>query len=95
MMRCADADEDKSLYPSNISMEIRRLNGDEATNLILDVLREAGMPLSTREIQQQTEKKLVRCPDNTIVFLNRLRLKGVIKGERNKEKRGWVWWVDT
>lgn len=75
-------------------MDYRRLNGNEATNLILHVLKEAGIPLSTREIQQQAEKKLVRCPDTTIVFLNRLRLKGVIKGERNKEKRGWVWWIE-
>jgi predicted transcriptional regulator len=72
----------------------RRLEGGEAVDLILRVLREAGRPLTTREVQAETERRMVRCPDSTVVFLNRLRNKGVIKGERSKEKRGWVWWVE-
>ena len=75
-------------------MGYRRLEGEEAADLVLRVLREAGRPLTTREVQAETEKRLVRCPDSTVVFLNRLRNKGVIKGERSKEKRGWVWWVE-
>jgi repressor of nif and glnA expression len=67
---------------------------DEATQQVLAILREARRPLSTREIQAETQKRLVRCPDATIVFLNRLRQRGVIHGERSKELRGWVWWVD-
>ena len=67
---------------------------DEATQQVLAILREAGRPLSTREISEETRKRLVRCPDATIVFLNRLRQRGVIYGERSKEFRGWVWWVD-
>ncbi|MFH2112526.1 MAG: hypothetical protein ABIJ47_14855 [Candidatus Bathyarchaeota archaeon] len=75
-------------------MDARRVEGDEATRTIIDILRAAGRPLSTREVQAETQKLLVRCPDSTIVFLNRLRLSGDIKGERSREARGWVWWVD-
>ncbi len=75
-------------------MEPWRLEGDEATKQIITILKEAGRPLTTREVSEETSKRLVRCPDATIVFLNRLRQKGVIQGERSKERRGWVWWVD-
>lgn len=74
-------------------MEPRNLEGDEAAQMILTILKEAGKPLTTREVQTETQKRLVRCPDSTIVFLNRLRQKGIIYGERNKEARGWIWWV--
>ncbi len=75
-------------------MGYRHLEGDEAVGLILQVLREAGRPLTTREVQAETERRLVRCPDTTAVFLNRLRINGIIKGERSKERRGWIWWVE-
>jgi hypothetical protein len=75
-------------------MTVRRLERDEAVDLILRVLREAGEPLTTREVQRETERRMARCPDSTAVFLNRLRVKGVIKGERSKERRGWIWWVE-
>ena len=73
--------------------EHRELRGDEADQLIIQLLREAGRPLTTREVQTETEKQLVRCPDSTVVFLNKLRIRGEIKGERSSEKKGWVWWV--
>jgi len=75
-------------------MEPRELKGDEASRTIIEILRKAGRPLSTREVQAETQRLLVRCPDSTIVFLNRLRLSCAIKGERSREARGWVWWVD-
>jgi hypothetical protein len=75
-------------------MDYRRLEGNEAVDLILRVIREAGRPLTTREVQAETEKRMVRCPDSTAVFLNRLRIKGLIRGERSKEKRGWIWWIE-
>ena len=73
-------------------MSVRRLEGDEAVDLIVQVLEEAGKPLTTREVQKETERRLVRCPESTAVFLNRLRIKGVIRGERSRERRGWIWW---
>lgn len=75
-------------------MTVRWLEGNEAVDLILQVLETAGKPLTTREVQRETEKRMVRCPDSTAVFLNRLRIKGVINGERSRERRGWVWWVE-
>ena len=74
-------------------MGYRRLEGDEAVDHILTVLREAKRPLTTKEVQEETEKRRVQCPDSTVVFLNRLRRRGVIQGGRSYEKRGWVWWV--
>jgi hypothetical protein len=74
-------------------MENRVLNGEEADQLIIQLLREAGRPLTTREVQEETQKRLVRCPDSTVVFLNKLRLKGVVHGEMSKERRGWIWWI--
>ena len=75
-------------------MDLRKVEGDEATQVILDILKTAKHPLTTREVQEETQKQLVRCPDTTAVFLNRLRSKGLIKGERSREKRGFIWWID-
>jgi hypothetical protein len=74
-------------------MTLRKLVGNEAVDLILKVLGEAGAPLTTREVQAETERRLVRCPDSTVVFLNRLRIKGLINGERSRERKGWIWWL--
>ena len=75
-------------------MDYRRLEGDDAVEQILSILRGAGEPLTTREVQAETEKRRVRCPDSTVVFLNKLRIKGLIHGERSRERRGWIWWVE-
>ena len=75
-------------------MDYRRMGEDEAVDLILQILKGAGGPLTTRQIQEETRKRLLRCPDSTVVFLNRLRIRGLIKGERSRERRGWIWWVD-
>jgi hypothetical protein len=74
-------------------MEHRVLKGEEADQLILTLLKEAGHPLTTRELQEETQRRLVRCPDSTAVYLNNLRLKGLVHGEMSKERRGWIWWV--
>ena len=66
---------------------------DEAVQAILSILREAGKPMSTREVGEAMQKRQLRCPDSTIVSLNRLRQRELIHGERNKEARGWVWWI--
>ena len=76
-------------------MERRSLSEKEAIELILSILKATGKPLTTREIEEQTQKKLVQCPDKTPVFLNRLRLKGIVKGELSPERRGWIWWIET
>ena len=76
-------------------MGLKRLGEDEALELIMSILRTAGKPLTTREIEMETRKRVVSCPDKTPVFLNRLRLKGIVKGKLSVEKRAWIWWVET
>ena len=76
-------------------MERRSLSEEEAIKLILSILKAAEKTLTTREIEEQTQKRLVQCPDKTPVFLNRLRLKGIVKGELSPERRGWIWWIET
>lgn len=76
-------------------MGLKRLSRDEATDLIISILKTAGKPLTTREIEEETKKRMISCPDKTPVFLNRLRLKGIVKGQLSAEKRAWIWWVET
>jgi hypothetical protein len=82
------------MYSERVSMEPRKAEGNEAVDAILDILRRAGKPVTTREVGEEMQKLQLRCPDTTIVFLNRLRKDSVINGERSKELRGWIWWVD-
>jgi hypothetical protein len=74
--------------------DLRSLTEDEAIELVLSILKAAGKPLTTKEIEEETKKRLVQCPDKTPIFLNRLRLKGAIKGQLSPERRGWIWWVE-
>jgi len=76
-------------------VSLKRLSEDEAVELIISILKTAGKPLTTREIEEETRKRMVSCPDKTPVFLNRLRLKGIVKGQLSVEKRAWIWWVET
>ena len=76
-------------------MGLKRLSKDEAVDLIISILKTAGKPLTTREIEEETRKRMISCPDKTPVFLNRLRLKGIVKGQLSAEKRAWIWWVET
>jgi hypothetical protein len=75
-------------------MSLRRLSENEAVELIVSILKAAGKPLTTREIEEETRKRMVSCPDKTPIFLNKLRLKGIVKGRLSAEKRAWIWWVE-
>jgi hypothetical protein len=76
-------------------MSVRSLSEEEAIQLVLSILKAAGKPLTTKEIEEEARKKLVQCPDKTPIFLNRLRLKGTIKGQLSPERRGWIWWIES
>lgn len=76
-------------------MGFKRLSEEAAVELIISILRTASQPLTTREIEEKTRKRMVSCPDKTPVFLNRLRLKGIVKGLLSVEKRAWIWWVEA
>ncbi len=70
-----------------------QMSGDEAELFVLSLLKERG-PLTTMQIEQAARKKHKRCPDQTVIFLTKMKRKGLIKGEASIEKRGWLWWVD-
>jgi len=75
-------------------MSPRKLSEKEAVELVISILKETGKPLSTREVEEKTRKLMVSCPDKTPIFLNKLRLKGIIRGRLSTEKRGWIWWIE-
>ena len=76
-------------------MSERRLSEEEAFELIMSVLKAARKPLTTRDVDGEIRKRFVSCPDSLPVLLNRLRLKGLIKGQLSVERKGWIWWIET
>lgn len=75
-------------------MSEHKLSEEESFELILSVLKAAGKPLTTRDIEGEIRKRLVSCPDSLVMLLNRLRLRGQVKGQLSVERRGWIWWVE-
>ncbi|MCK4717493.1 MAG: hypothetical protein KAT70_02395 [Thermoplasmata archaeon] len=73
---------------------MKEMTDSVAEAFIINALKEAKRPLLTREIEERTRAAEEQCPDSAVRFLNKLRLKGAIKGELSIEKRGWVWWVE-
>jgi len=71
---------------------IETLTPERAEIFIIDLLRTRG-PMSTMEIEKLAREEHKRCPDQTVIFLTKMRKKGLIKGEASLEKRGWLWWV--
>ena len=76
-------------------MSEHKLSEEESFELIMSVLKVAGKPLTTRDVEGEIRKRLVSCPDSLPVLLNRLRLRGLIEGQLSTERRGWVWWIET
>jgi len=72
-----------------------KLTEEESFKLIMTILKSAGQPLTTRDIEGEIRKKLISCPDSLPVLLNRLRLKGRVKGQLSTEHRGWIWWIEA
>ncbi len=72
---------------------VRTLSATEAERFVIDLLRTHG-EMTTKDIATTAREGGKRCPDETVLFLTKLRSKGKIKGELSHEKRGWVWWVE-
>jgi len=72
-----------------------KLTEEEYIKLILSVLKAAGKPLTTRDVDGEIRKRLVTCPDSLPVLLNKLRLRGLVKSQLSAEQRGWIWWIET
>ena len=62
----------------------------EAEAFVTHLLREKG-PLSTMEIEKLARKDRKRCPDQTVIFLAKMKKNGLIRGEVSLERKGWLW----
>ena len=70
----------------------RELSFPEAERLIVALLRDRG-PLTTQQIQSSTLSVGVRCPDSTVRFLTKLRMRGTVQGTVDRRRGTWVWWL--
>ena len=63
-----------------------------AEAFVISLLKKKG-PLSTMQIEKFARSERKHCPDQTVIFLSKMRKKGLIRGEASIERRGWVWWA--
>ena len=61
-----------------------------AEEFVVALLRERG-PLTTMDIEIAAAGEKRRCPEQTVLFLSKMRMKGMIHGTVSIERRGWVW----
>ncbi|HIH02146.1 TPA: hypothetical protein HA259_08825 [Thermoplasmata archaeon] len=47
--------------------------------------------MTTMEIEKFAGEEGRRCPDQTVLFLAKMRGKGLIDGEPSTERKGWLW----
>jgi len=66
------------------------MNEPEAEEFVLRLLKVRGS-LSTMEIERLARKDHRRCPDQTVIFLTKMRKKGLIRGDASLERKGWLW----
>jgi hypothetical protein len=66
------------------------MTAEEAEQYVLSLLRVKG-PLTTMEIEKLAGEERRRCPDQTVLFLAKMRGKGLIEGEPSAERKGWLW----
>lgn len=71
---------------------VQILNEEEAEAYLLELLRERGK-MTTRMIDETIQDRALQCPEGTLKHLNKLRIKGMIKGAVSREHKGWVWWI--
>jgi len=72
--------------------EVSVMGTHEAEGYVVRLLKERG-PLTTMQIEVLARGDRKRCPDQTVMFLTKMKRKGLIKGEASLEKKGWLWWV--
>jgi hypothetical protein len=72
--------------------KLRVMDESAAESFVVSLLRASG-PLSTMQIEKLARSEHKHCPDQTVIFLTKMKKKGLIKGEASLERRGWVWWV--
>jgi hypothetical protein len=67
-----------------------RMDVDEAEDYVVGLLQRTG-PLTTMEIERIAGEDDRRCPDQTVLFLAKMRAKNLIVGEVSIERNGWLW----
>ena len=72
--------------------DLRVMEETVAESFVISLLRAKG-PLSTMQIEKLARSEHKQCPDQTVIFLTKMKRKGLIKGEASLEHRGWVWWA--
>ncbi len=54
-----------------------------------------GERLTTAEVEERLEHHYgYRCPDDLAKSLAMMRRLGLIRGEPDRERGGWLWWMD-
>ncbi len=82
--------KDNKLQDINAKLMARTLGVQEAEDYILDLLKAKGK-MTTSEVYKISQDNGVRCPDETVKFLNKMRLEGKINGEVSIEAKSWIW----
>jgi hypothetical protein len=70
-------------------------NEDKVTKSILLTLESYSSPekpMKTVDIQKVLDE--LDCPDVPPLLLNKLRLRGKIKGKLDLKQKAWVWWKE-
>lgn len=62
----------------------------EAEAYVIELLTRRG-PMTTMDIEQEAANGRRRCPDQTVLFLTKMKAKGLIRGEVSHERCGWLW----
>ena len=79
-----------SMKRTSAGKRAKVMDDAQAEAFVIRLLQDRG-PSSTMEIERLARKEHRRCPDQTVVFLTKMKKKGLIKGEVSVEKRGWLW----
>ena len=68
---------------------------DPISEAILDIIKKAGEPLETKEIQEKLENSIPNVTRTKVFYrLTNLRGEGIIKGKFVGPGKGvWIWWV--
>ena len=67
---------------------------DDESTLLHVLQKRTGSKLSASEIEAEVKEEELHCPDDFVRTLNRMRLKGTIRGELDRQSGSYVWWVD-
>ena len=74
-------------------MEESKHKGKIGPELIVSILSEQEIPITTRQLQEEVKKVESLCLASSVIALNLMRIAGTIKGKRTEDRK-FVWWVD-